>query len=832
MASAAGPQGMGAASVGAAVFLALYGVPQISRAQEMPASGEQGTATQAGVLQEVVVSANRRVQRPEDVPYSLTVVSADQLSSNGVTDIVSLSNQVPGLSMFDFGTRQAGATTPVIRGINATAAPSDYQGFRSLEQSPVGVYIGNSPVGGYFQLDDVQRIEVLRGPQGTLYGAGALGGALRIIPNSPTLNSFSGEIELGAGTLAHSGEAPYTARGVLNVPLGDTLAFRVAGKYAYDPGFVDVYGIMERNGSSTSGIPVLADPTQPVTSSGIYTNRNDWNYQRSFTGRASLLWKPVEEFSAELAYTYGDAYGDGAPYVNPYFAGGQYPIDPRITLPSGSDQRYFSPIDQPWSRRSTLDSVDLSYDAGFATISSTTSYFTTFGSTVVDNTYIDAGLYPPLPFVMAYYAGAPLNPRFISPSVLGDSTYTFSQEIRLVSATGPDKAFDYTIGVFYQHQRSTGFWDLSNPGSPEYSAAQGCTAPFVYPGTSPNCLLVSGPGDIFLQQVDQQTFEDKSEFAELTWHFNSRTQVTAGARHFNQSFTDSQSYSDWPFDIFLPAEPHGSPASKTVGKLDVSYEYATSHHVYALWSQGFRRGGANAVPLVGLFKEVPALQSYVPDSVNNYELGVKGHFGNGTRYAFDVFDIQWDRPQIGGATPAGNLAVWNANKAESKGVEFDLTTPLFLNGLSLSAGGYYAETKFTEDFTVGSDFGGTIGGSAGQQLPGSPKMSVAATIEYRRNLLPGYEMTLSLNDTYRSSEYLSTTPIFNPQPTQIPGMAIANLSASVSHESWRAGLYVTNLTDKLAYQSGPTFLNLLSNLTDGYLVNRPREIDLRVCYKF
>lgn len=825
-----------AASVSAAVLFALHGVTHIAHAQEQMGTDQQGGGAQAGTLQEVVVTASRRAETVEQVPYSISVISGPQLDRAGVTDIVSLTNQVPGLSMYDFGTKDAGATTPIIRGINATAAPTDYQGFRSLEQSPVSVYIDNSPVGGYFQLVDVQRVEVLRGPQGTLYGAGALGGAVRIIPNAPALNSLSGDVEIGGGTLAHSSGVPYTLSAVLNAPIGNTLAFRASGKYVYEPGFVDVYGILERPGSSGSGMPALADPTEPVTSPGIFTGKQDWNYQKTLTGRGSLLWKPAENFTAEAALTYADAFGDASPLVNPDFLGGQYPIDPRITFPSGGDYRTFSPIDQPWSRRSTLDSLDMSYDAGFATLSSTSSYFSTQGSTVVDNTYIDAGfavgLNPLLPAVMAYYAGTPFNPRFVSPSVLGDSTDTFSQEVRLVSATGPNKPFDYVVGVFYQHQKSDGFWNLSNPGSPEYSAAEGCTAPYVYPGGLPNCLLVSGPGDVFLRQVDSQSYEEKSEYAELTWHFAKRAQITVGGRHFEESFTDLQSYSDWPFDIFLPAEPRSAPASKNIGKVDISYEYAANHRLYALWSQGFRRGGANAVPLVGTFREPAALLSYVPDTVNNYEIGIKGHFVDGPRYTFDVFDIQWDNPQVAGTTPAGNLAVWNGKKAESKGFEGDLTTPLLLTGLTLSAGGSYTEAKFTEDFTAGTDEFGTIGGKAGQQLPGSPKLSAVATLNYQRSLMPGYEMAVSLNDTYRSSEYLSTTTVFNPLPGQISAINIVNLSATVSHESWRLGVYVTNLTDKYVFLSEPTFYGLLANLTNARLVNPPREVDIRVGYTF
>src|ERR1700733_14833958 len=218
--------------IGTAVLLALYGSPHLARAPQAAGPSDQ--------LAEVTVTATRRPETLEAVPYSISVVGADQLERTGVTDIASLAEQVPGLSMYDYGARLTGATAPIIRGINATSQP---RGFRTFEQDPVGTYIGNSPIDGYFQLDDVKQVEVLRGPQGTLYGAGALGGALRIIPNAPELNQFAGMVEASGGSLDHSDGTPYTVKAMVNLPLGDQLAFRVSGKYAYEPVFVDTYGL-------------------------------------------------------------------------------------------------------------------------------------------------------------------------------------------------------------------------------------------------------------------------------------------------------------------------------------------------------------------------------------------------------------------------------------------------------------------------------------------------------------------------------------------------------------------------------------------------------------
>src|SRR5262249_15550143 len=149
-----------------------------------------------------------------------------------------------------------------------------------------------------------------------------------------------------------------------------------------------------------------------------------------------------------------------------------------------------------------------------------------------------------------------------------------------------------------------------------------------------------------------------------------------------QEFTDAQAYATYTFNTILPATPNKAKASKNIWKLNPSYQYAPNHYVYALWSQGFRRGGANSLPTTGIFQESPSLSTYEPDSTDNYEIGIKGRFDNDVRYAFAVFDIDWDKPQISASLPSGNLAVYNAKKARSKGVEIEASGPLPVTGVS------------------------------------------------------------------------------------------------------------------------------------------------------
>jgi iron complex outermembrane receptor protein len=802
-----------ATTVGAAVFVALYGLPSTVFAQQAASSGATSSE-----LEEITVTANRRQQSLEEVPYSLSVISAEQIERTGVTDIASLANQVPGLSLYDYGARLTGATSPIIRGINATSQP---RGFRTFEQNPVGTYIGNSPVDGYFQLVDLKQVEVLRGPQGTLYGAGSLGGALRLIPNSPELDKFSGNIEASGARLAHSDGTGYTVSGMINVPVADTLAFRASAKYAYEPGFISAYGLFKRSNDGVSGVPLLANPGDLQGSSPIYSSREDWNWQKTFTGRAAALWKPVEGFSAELAILHSNVQGNGGPQVNPNYAGGVSPFDPQAILPAGGHYQEFSQIEQPFSRYTNLLSLDLSYDVGFATLSSTSSYFTTTGSTLEDATYQLAsdghteGAYLP------YYAGTPTNPRFVYDQLFTDRAHTFSQEVRLVSKTGPDNLFDYVGGVYYEKQNRTGNWVIATPGTPERGG------------------VVSGANDVDFVQIDHQTFQDKSVFGELTWHAIQHGQATFGVRHFSQEFTDAQSYDDYAFPTHLPATPHDSPASKTIGKVDLSYEYAEHQFVYALWSQGFRRGGANSVPLTGIFQESPLLASYKPDKTNNYEGGFKGRFSNGLSYTFSVFDIKWDNPQISQSLPSGNLAVFNGNTAESKGVEIETSGPLFLPGLGYSLGWSYADAKLTSDFSLPANNGagtivaGALVGKAGQQLPGSPKNSATVNLTYDRGLMPGYDLSLLLNGTYRSDIKLGIAPTLGyTTPPASDSFLVMNFSATVAHKPWRLTGYIQNIADKQEILVPATNPNRVDGLSNDQVVNMPREVGVRAAYTF
>lgn len=800
-----------------AVMLALYGSTELAQA------GDQDSNT----LQEIVVTATSRPQDIIDVPYSISVMKGEDLKASAVTDLLTLARAVPSLSLVDLGDRYATAEVPTIRGINASNIA---QGTQLLTQSPVGVYLGNSPIDGVIELTDVNRVEVLRGPQGTLYGAGALGGAVRIIPNSPEIGVWDGSISSNLASVAHGTEPSYGFEGFANIPISDVMALRVSSIYAYEAGFIDAYGFEQRSDGPLSA-PILADPGNPITSPAVFgPGRKGWNDEKNFTGRASLLWRQ-DKFSVELAYTDGHIEGTGGPQTNTYWTGGSYPIDPRVSLPAGGEYRYLSAGDQPYRRDTSMTSLDASYDVGFATLSSTSSYYSTHGETIDDETY-QVFIYEPF---TAYYTGNPINPRFVSPGFLSHSDKTFSQEFRLVSHPADGDKVDYVVGAFFQDRTRDATFFTSAPGTDSYSLAEGCTAPFYLGASFPNCNVVLGPNAAFFETLVQQKLKNESVYGELTLHAAPRLQITLGARYYREDFIAGQEQIAYSF---MSTSLGGLTESKTSGalfKVNPSFEFAKNQSVYATFSQGYRPGGANSFPVTGPLAESPALLNYSEDKTNNYELGVKGRSPGNFSYSLAVFDVEWDHPQIGAFTPnTSTEVVYNAQKARSTGFDAESSGPLFIPGLRFSASASYAHSRLTEDFALPANNGaggispGVITGSSGARLPGSPEWSAAVTLNYQHTLTDNWSTTLTANETYTGSIF-NSLPAAGSTETPLGGYALGNLSASLENSRYQIALYINNVTDKRAILSylRPGNVQVVGGLAEYDIINRPREIGLR-----
>ena len=795
-----------------------------AHAQSTP-SGEQSTPTTT--VGEIIVTASRRSESLAKLPFNISAFASKQLERANISNIAALSQEVPNFVVQDQGPRSTASSIPIIRGLNASQPVVTSARYF---QSPVGFYLGDSPITGSLPLEDVERVEVLRGPQGTLYGAGTLSGAVRVMPNDPKLNNFSGLLSVSAADVSHSSHLDNDVLGVINIPVGDDLAIRVVAKREYDAGFIDLNNIMKRAGNNyLNGAPLLANPSDVVNSPAVYFNAKDVNYATTTSVRASLLWTPVEKLKLRASYSYAYVRGNGAPIDNYNYAGGASPIDPRLTLaPTGNYQRSL-PTLEPYDRRTQLGDVDLSYDLGFATLSTTVAYGRSDGVTVSDGTAILLG--SPYGF---YYTGTPANPRSVIPVYNKDVEKSYTEEIRLVSRES--KFIDYTVGAFFQQDSRLIGLGVFDPGADVQSAAAhgGSTVPLVEGGTA---VPLFSNGAAYLQNSDQQ-FRDYSIYGDATWHVTDRWQITGGARVFYQTFSQALNEESSLFEFTVNAD-NANFVSSQIFKANTSYQLAPSTQTYFTFSQGFRRGGANAFPTQGAVLEPIELLNYKPDTTNNYEVGLKGTAYH-LYYSVDLFYVDWSDPQIDLLTPYTLTAVVvNGNSAASKGAEFEVSGPLGPRGLTFNLGAAYSPARLTQSFSLpaGNAAGGVvqnaITGQKGDRLPGTPDISASANINYKVDVSNSAALTFSLGADYRSST-VNVLPHFSSftPATTAPGYTLMHGSIDFEMHDWQVELFGTNLSDShvvLATQlRALTSHQLLGDWGNSYAVARPREIGLRL----
>ena len=792
-------------ALGAGLILSVVPTTQ-AHAQE-----EDSARAAAG---EIIVTANRREQDVTTIPYNISAVGGDQLARSGVTSLQELSRQIPNLNISSSGDRFLAAQVPVIRGLNASSTVRP----NALGQPAVATYLGNVEVLGYFPLDDVERVEVLRGPQGTLYGAGALGGTIRMIPANPDLREIGGKLTVSGGIVGHSDDFDRSVGGMLNLPLTDTLAVRVSAKEAYSAGYIDNFNVVRQPQNLKA--PVLAVPSDIVNSGAVYYTNKDANFGRSRVGRIALLWQPGDRFEAKIALNYARFQGEGGPVANPSYPGGINPVDPRVTYPDTGDYSAILNTREPYKRVSRMTSADLSYDLGFATVSTTTSYLDTKGRTLSDSTF---GYLALPPVLHPYYLGNPINPRFIAQSERRDGDETFVQEIRLVSEASD--VIEYTVGGYYSKKKQIDTWHIYMPGASAQSQASGGFP--VITDALGRAVILDG----------SSRFTDKALFGELTWHILPQWQVTAGGRLFKQTFKRNVQNDIPPFALFETASA-GFSSSDHLLKFNTSFEFADRHNVYATFSQGFRRGGANAFALSGFLAEPGSLLTYRADTVDNYELGVKGRFGSGWTYTADIFYDDWKDPQIDTSTPANAWpVVVNGSKARSKGVELEFSGPL-AGGLSITGGYAFADAKIGETFCIPAGDGGGgvlpcgIRGEKGMRLPGSPKHSGSLTLNYDHDFANDDRLRTTLNVNYKGSVF-SSLPSPGAPAVTFDSYWMVNGTISYSHGPWLASLYVRNLFDERAVLGITTKTNAVAGLLNRTeVIAPPRQFGLSLQYSF
>jgi outer membrane receptor protein involved in Fe transport len=834
-----------------AVMTALYGARAFGVDAPAP--------TDENALQEVVVTASRRAVSAQDLPISITAVTGAALDQAGIQDIAGLAHAMAGVNFTDKGPfGGVNGSTLIIRGLNSEATAGQLA-LASPVVPPVATYVDETPLFVNLRLQDLDHVEILRGPQGTLYGSGSLGGTIRFVQNAPDPSGFDAKVETGLSKTAHTHSVNDDVSGMLNLPVTDTFAVRLNASYTDDAGFINQPNLYVLN---SAGAPVAANPANPLTSPPLKYSEDGVNSYEYRTARVAALWKPNEDFHAQLSYYYQVAGAGGFPYVATTPLAYNQPIraanQPAGTTPPLLPQLYTAPVppgvdslsSATNSLETTRDKVDLvaltlEYDLGFATMTSASSFAHHNNQTDSDLT----ALYTNFFFFQNFYGQ---NPRSFVQGEDQLDDKNWSQELRLASKTGG--LFDWVAGAFFKRQQTYIQEHEFYPGYNDFYNA--CTAAG---GTQPDNSGVNpsqcgfgeyGP-ETGTTEVDgiplekdqayigdfETSFKDLAIFGELTWHMTDAWSLTGGTRLFKQTLSQSQQTGllfDGP--AFAANESLSDEWRRALWKINTSYQLDKNNLVYATWSQGFRRGGVNALPPTEAvidpttgknYVTPPALTRLQPDTADNYEIGVKGTVANRVRYSAAIYDIQWHNIQEGvQLTPLVLPASLNIGEAFSRGVETEIYASVTAH-LGAQIDYTYDQTKLTSLNPLFVSPNVAVPPPAiGTPLPGTPKSSLAVSLDYGHMGFAGGEFLYAISAHYQSD----VIPALSATVPTVPGYTMLDTRLTYTHTHWMGSLYVNNVTNTLgisAYSDPAIFGNRYQAI-----VSQPRTVGFTVGYSF
>lgn len=796
-------------------FAAASAIPFCAHAQS---GGAEPAADQAGD-NEIIVTATRREGTVQDVPINISAVTGATLEAQGLGNLREVSATVPGVYVLDQGNRSG---TPIVfRGLNATGLGS-FDG-NNNGGGAVATYVGDIPLYVDLRLNDIERVEFLLGPQGTLYGAGTLGGAIRYIPVRPKLGEIGGEVRADAYNY-DAGKGISTDTGLtINIPLGSSFAFRGVIDYLNDRGFIDYpYAVTNRVSLDTVA---LVNPNAIGTKAN-FTPLHDLNTDQTLSGRAALRFNPSSTFDATLTYHYQEARTNGRQFS-------QYRLT-NFPVQLGKYENALR-VPEPNKRETQLLSLEAELDLGFAKLVSATGY----------SEHREIGNRDQTDLLITLEYSYEQFPNFTAFTQERDFTKTFTQEARLVSQI--DGPFSFIVGGFYNREITH---SLSTEFTPRYDAFNG--------GSRPDAIEYIAPFNSNLREA--------AVFGELSYQLTDAWQVTAGGRYYDYDLR-TESAVDLPLleTVFNGRTPNDAivfnftPANQKdhgfLYKLNTSYKVTPDVLVYATVSQGFRIGNSNGLdPCVpGNTQQnicaLPNEEAYTPDTTTNYEVGFKTQwFDRRLTLNGAVYYIDWSKPQVASATVNGSSPIIiNGAGAESKGFEI-FGSLRASDRLNLRGAYSYTDANLTATspslLTALTPPGfGTVAvdGQKGDRLPGSPQHQGSFFADYKMPLSGSWELTLSYGMTVHSNVLTRTGS--RAGGLVLPGFDTHNISVNVSDGAWSATFYVNNLFNEFGetgVRGTPQFDQSVTDAnggpvyvrTYGTFVAPPRTIGLRVSRKF
>ncbi len=714
----------------------LVALPALSPAQQP--GGE--------ALEEITVTATRRDESVRDVPYNIQAIPGNTLELIGARDQRDFARMIPGLSMLDSGARDG--VEFVLRGLT-TGGNSGTLGQTTttyVDDTQVDLYLGLLDL----KLLDVERIEVLRGPQGTLYGGGAIGGTIRYISASPDLENASVRVGTGVSSTAHGG-TNYELTGRVNLPLIENkLAVRASlGKFDNE-GYID---------NARLGI-------------------EDVNWDDTLSGRLAVLARPTDRLELELTHYYQRGkYGDSAFSIEGL---GKHAMD-TYGPPGGGTQRV------------GLTNLAVTYDFGWAELTSSSSYVDERAHGLDDNTF---------------YIRDQVFASFLFPEELPEMTVTterlvfadtYSQELRLVSKdTG---RWDWLAGAYWYDRDTTERLQERVP------------IPFPGQDAFETDIIWAPLNDDkeYYFEADPSTIRQWAVFGELGLQLTPDLRVSVGARHFDYRLRETFYAIDQYFGVdardengFARTTPFPDEFSFGVAdddgqiyRFNASYNLSADSLVYTTIAEGYRPGGFNLVtPNTGVPLDERA---YDPDSIVSYEIGGKFALLDRRVYVSSAaYYIDWSDIQTFVMTDLGFSLLGNAGKAEVRGIELELQArELLLDGLTMSVGYSWTNAELRE----------TIAelGRAGDRVPYVAEHAASFIADYDFGLGNGWGAGITLSTSYTGESFSTFGPLLPLQDGTLwpdirfleqDAFSLTDLSARLGRDAWEVRLFVSNLFDE------------------------------------
>jgi iron complex outermembrane recepter protein len=792
------------------------------------ALGPGVTHGQDDTMERLVVTASRRSNTVQDIPINVTAVSGQTIDDLQLDSLEEIARFVPGLAINGIGPRDEFPNI-VVRGLNTSNVGPLFP--RSVS---VATYLGEIPLQADFRTHDLDRVEVLIGPQGTLYGSGTLGGTIRYLPVRPDPEGFEGEVRGRVFDVAEAADPGQEYGFTLNAPIVDeSLALRVSVNYLDDPGYID-YPLTVLQSGVSNPQPDFSDPTAVAAN---LRRVEDADFAEVLSGRVALRWLPTDMIDATLTYHYQDVETGGRTLASVESIGtGRYEAGYRF--------------EEPMDNTNELLSLEIVADLGFAELTSAT------GKTK----YGERGQRDQTDLLLNfeyYYETFPFFSAFTRDL---DDEESLVQELRLVS-TGSGK-LTWIGGIFYSDFEGSqssreyvpGFdqWAVDNLGG-----------------------IQLRPDALEYVEITEEELIESAVFGEISHPIGNDWELTLGARFYEFEATASSGFGTPFFDTVFDGAPpdaidigignNDTDDSGSLFKLNVAHFFGNDILGYVTISEGYRVGGVNPIrtctaeDLGDPSQALCALPEEVlvkPDRTTNYEIGVHSTLLDGRLFLNgDIYHIDWEDIQVGDVTLYGSLPITsNGSAAQSDGLEVSAQWRV---GDRWQFNGSYAYTRaeLTEgtDAILGGRETGPLFTPAGSRLPGSPENQASVGLSYSTNLGDGLGLDIGYTISYMGDVLTSIgaeqEPSVEPwHGEKLPSYSLHQFSVKLSRGQWAATLFIDNLLDEYFVTSvresqrmlevNRDYLSVPSN-TNGFLlrsygryVGAPRTVGLGFSYGF